>query len=300
MKNLGAALTAAALAPGKEEPERDLSKVKPVSDQEFEIYKRFYAYDRTDLAPKVEAVDESSPYWKRERVTFNAAYGNERVPAYLFIPRNASPPYQAIICVPGAEIIGASSFDQFSLYFYDFLIRSGRAVLFPVFHNTYGERRVGFGGGMSGLRDRVIQLAKDFFRSGDYLETRPDIDHNRLGFLGLSFGADHGLRLLALEKRIKAAVLIGGGLDTSDKWPPEIDPINFVPRVTLPVLMINGRYDSYETEQLPLLRWLGTPAKDKRHAVFDTGHIPARDDIIKETLDWLDRYLGPVNQSGHQ
>jgi len=251
----------------------------------------------------VEAVDESAADWKRERVSFNAAYANERVPAYLFIPRNASPPYQVIICVPGADMFGGPSFDQFSLYFYDFLIRSGRAVLFPVFHNTYGERRVGFGGGMSGLRDRVIQRAKDFFRSVDYLETRPDIDHNRLGFLGLSFGADNGPRLLALEKRIKAGVLIGGGLDASVKFPPEMDPINFVPRVTLPVLMINGRYDFlnlYKTEQLPLLRWLGTPAKDKRHAVFDAGHLPARNDIIKETLDWLDRYLGPVNQSGHQ
>jgi pimeloyl-ACP methyl ester carboxylesterase len=153
---------------------------------------------------------------------------------------------------------------------------------------------------MSGLRDRVIQLAKDFFRSADYLETRPDIDHNRLGFLGLSFGAEHGPRLLALEKRVKVAVLVGGGLGDY-KWPPEINFFNFAPRVTTPVLMINGRYDflsPYETEQLPALRWLGTPAKDKRHAVFDAGHLPARDDIIKETLDWLDRYLGPVNQAG--
>jgi hypothetical protein len=65
--------------------------------------------------------------------------------------------------------------------------------------------------------------------------------------------------------------------------------------------MINGRYDflvDYSPYQLRLFRSLGTPAKDKRHAVFETGHIPARDDVIKETLDWLDRYLGPVNQSG--
>jgi dienelactone hydrolase len=299
MKTVGAAPMTAALAPVKEEPEPDLSKEKPVSDQVFEIYKQFYAYDPTDLAPRMEAVDESAAEWKRERVSFNAAYGNERVPAYLFIPRNVSPPYQTVICVPGADIHYISSFDEVSLSLYDFLIRSGRVVLFPVFHNTYGERHVGHYGGMSGLRDRVIQLTKDFRRSVDYLETRPDIDHNRLGFDGLSWGAEFGIPLLALEKRVKAAVLVGGGL-ASYPFPPEINFVNFAPRITTPLLMINGRYDflmDYSPYQLRLFREVGTPAKDKRHAVFNAGHIPARDDIIKETLDWLDRYLGPVNQS---
>jgi len=45
---------------------------------------------------------------------------------------------------------------------------------------------------------------------------------------------------------------------------------------------------------LPLLRLLGTPAKDKRNALFDTGHVPPRNGIIKETLDWLDLYLSPA------
>jgi len=39
---------------------------------------------------------------------------------------------------------------------------------------------------------------------------------------------------------------------------------------------------------------LATPSKDKRLALFDAGHLPDRNDIIKETLDWLDKYLGPV------
>jgi hypothetical protein len=61
--------------------------------------------------------------------------------------------------------------------------------------------------------------------------------------------------------------------------------------------MINGRSDFFyplETSQEPLYRLLGTPAKDKRRVVFESGHIPPRNELIKETLDWLDRYLGPV------
>jgi hypothetical protein len=51
----------------------------------------------------------------------------------------------------------------------------------------------------------------------------------------------------------------------------------------------------YETSQAPMFRLLGAPEKDKRHVVLDSGHIPPKNEFIKETLDWLDRYLGPVS-----
>ncbi len=64
--------------------------------------------------------------------------------------------------------------------------------------------------------------------------------------------------------------------------------------------MINGRHDfffQYETSQLPMYRWLGTPTEDKRHSVFESGHVPTeRNEVIREILDWLDRYLGAVNR----
>lgn len=100
----------------------------------------------------------------------------------------------------------------------------------------------------------------------------------------------------ALEPRFKASVLQGTGLWT--KWPAEIDLLNFAPRVRVPTLMVNGRDDfeaPYETSQRPLFRWLGPPLEHKKHAVLEGGHAPSRyQDVIKEILDWLDRYLGPV------
>ena len=66
----------------------------------------------------------------------------------------------------------------------------------------------------------TIQRTKDFFRSVDYLESRTDIDHDRLGFYGVSSGVSAAPRLLALEKRIKVAVAIGGGLYPSSLPPP--------------------------------------------------------------------------------
>jgi hypothetical protein len=62
--------------------------------------------------------------------------------------------------------------------------------------------------------------------------------------------------------------------------------------------MINGRDDFImpgDSAQRPLLRLLGAPTLDKRHAVLDGGHIPSdRREVIREVLEWLDRYLGLV------
>jgi hypothetical protein len=58
--------------------------------------------------------------------------------------------------------------------------------------------------------------------------------------------------------------------------------------------MINGRADFFFpiTSQAPLLRRSRHGDKDKKYALFDSGHIPPRHVVIRETLDWLDRYLG--------
>ena len=62
--------------------------------------------------------------------------------------------------------------------------------------------------------------------------------------------------------------------------------------------MLNGQCDPIyppETHQNSVFQLLGTPEKDKRHVLFDCGHSLLRThDAIRETLDWLDRYLGPV------
>lgn len=295
---------------------RDYSKEKPVPDSVFAFYKTLYSYDHTELDPKVEAVDDSSSYWRREKISFRAAYGNERVTAYLFLPRNARPPYATVIFFPGVHAYFEKSSEDLDPQF-DFVVRSGRALLYPIYVGTY-ERRITStsarqtpeevvqpGGaclpvGPKGSRDLVPEWAKDIGRSIDYLETRSDIDSRRLGYMGLSLGAVWGPVMTAVEPRFKASVLVGGGLPF-EKLPSEIEPFNFAPRVKTPTLMVNGQQDfifPVESSQDPLFRTLGVADADKRHVTLDSGHIPPREPLIKESLDWLDRYLGPV-QSSH-
>ena len=68
----------------------------------------------------------------------------------------------------------------------------------------------------------------------------------------------------------------------------------------MPVLMLNGQYDflfPYETAQKPFLELLGTPDEHKKLYVYEGGHSVPNTELIKETLAWLDRYLGPVGQA---
>ena len=40
---------------------------------------------------------------------------------------------------------------------------------------------------------------------------------------------------------------------------------------------------------------LGTLPEQKRHVLYDAGHDLPGPPVVKETLNWFDRYLGPVD-----
>lgn len=283
---------------------RDFDKERPVPDDVFALYKRLYAYDRKELDAVTESIDDASPFWRKERITYDAAYGNERIIAYLYLPKEGAPPYQTVIYFPGSHATERRSSEGLATQSFDFLVKSGRAVLYPVYKSTY-ERSDGFSfytAAMTAIswRDHAILWYKDLARSVDYLEGRPDVDTDRLAYLGSSWGAHQGVLLLALEKRIKTGMLLLGGFPSPPEagWEaPEADHVNFAPRITIPILMLNGRYDyvfPLETSQKPMFGFLGTPAEHKRHLVYDSEHNLPRNEMIKETLSWLDKYLGPV------
>jgi len=101
----------------------------------------------------------------------------------------------------------------------------------------------------------------------------------------VSEGADAGVILTALEPRLKTSVLQGTGI--GEHVAPEIDSLDYAPRVRIPTLMLNGRYD-YETpfapSQRPLFALLGSPAEHKRHAVLEFGHALVIEDAAREIL----------------
>jgi len=285
---------AAAFAPVSR-PVRDYGTEKPVSNDVFEVFRRLYAYDKTPLDAETDSAEESSESFRKERVSYRASYGGERIPAILYLPKNARPPYQAVVWAPGGYAFGMRSIENAPTEYFKFLLRAGRAVLYPVYKGTF-ERRIDGAAGPNATREKTVQFVKDASRSVDFLETRPDIQKAGVAYYGLSSGATMGTLILALEPRFKAGILIGGGM-VGDNVIPEVDLLNFAPRVLAPTLMLNGRYDFVyppDASQVPLFRLLGTPEGQKRHVQFDSGHMPPIQDVMREILDWLERNLGPV------
>ena len=67
--------------------------------------------------------------------------------------------------------------------------------------------------------------------------------------------------------------------------------------MTQPTLMLNGELDFFfppESSQRPMFDLLGTPPEDKKRLTYERGHTVSKPDLIRESLAWLDRYLGPV------
>jgi hypothetical protein len=75
----------------------DLAALKPVGNEVYEAYRHLYDYDPIPLDTRVEETDANDPHWRKERVTVQAAYGGERLPMYVFVPRAYPPPYQAVV-----------------------------------------------------------------------------------------------------------------------------------------------------------------------------------------------------------
>ena len=277
----------------------DVSQEKPIPDEVFQLYRGLYAYDPTDLEAHVEGIDGENSYWRREKVSFAAVYGDERVLGYLYIPKHATPPYQAILYADPGMSNRLPSPQPAQERMFDFLVKSGRAFLLPVLKGQYQRRHATSAAGPNEARDRLIMESKDFRRSIDYLVSRPDVDRDRLGVFGYSRGAILVPILAVGEQRLKAAVLIHAGL-SSNRPLPEADPLNFLPRFRVPTLMGNGRSDfmiPLETSQRPMFRLLGAPEEDKQQIFWDGGHGDVGANfktVVKETLDWFDRYLGPV------
>jgi dienelactone hydrolase len=169
-------------------------------------------------------------------------------------------------------------------------------VVLPIVSGTFDRKWTPEVRARTTTRDRLTIAVKDFMRTVDYLETRPEFDMKKLGYEGLSWGAQWGPIIPAIEKRIRAVVLIGAAYWPT--WPPDWNPLNYAPRITVPVLIQNGKYDyktSVERALQPLLKLFGTPDKDKTLKLYEAGHaVWDRMEQNRDEIDFLDKVFGPA------
>jgi len=184
---------------------------------------------------------------------------------------------------------------------WEFIPKDGRVLIQPIFKSTFNrgdQLKRSTPSESIVYRDHVVAWSREVKRSVDYLLDRGDIDADAIGFFGISWGSRVGPIMLSNEPRFKAAVLHVGGLRFQRSL-PEVDPFHFLPRIQLPVIMINGRYDfyfPYETSQVPFFETLGTEASHKELHVFETSHSLPGNEATKLSLAWFDKYLGPLRR----
>jgi dienelactone hydrolase len=285
-------------------PRRDYTNERPVATPVFEAYRRLFAYDRTPVVASAPTVRDTHPDWRIETVTFPAVYGNETIIAHVFLPKRGTPPFQTIVWVTGSsQYAMKSSQADLEAPLFAAVVRSGRAVVMPIVKGAFERSSDRFTpqtireGAL--WREYAVGYQQDVTRTLDYLETRADVDHDRVGYMGLSRGASLSPLVLSLEPtRVKTAVLMIPGMYLMHPG-PEVDIINFLPHVTQPVLMLSGRFDFLFPEkdaQLPFFNWLGTSSDKKKRVVYDSGHNLPAAESTRETLDWLDKTLGAVKR----
>lgn len=276
----------------------------PVDDATYEIYRDQFGYLKRELNPQVLSSTQKT-YWREEKIHISSPYGEDGMDVLLMLPNDVTPPFQTMIFMPGADSFSTgASLDGYDWNDYEpsvaAILRSGRSVVLPVWDGAF-SRGLRPPEDKEGRREYVRTMAlrwrQDLGSTLDYLQTRDDFDSDRIGFLGVSYGASAPIFMLAVEPRLKTAILVAGGLTWLSAH-PSVQPTNYAPRVTVPVLMLNGRYDlnfPLQTIQQPLFNLLGTDAAHKKHVIYDSGHagFPVRQER-REILSWLDTYLGPV------
>jgi dienelactone hydrolase len=169
------------------------------------------------LSPRTHGRFQPAPGVTAERVTYGTQFGM-RVPAILYLPR----PLPASK-IPAFIVVNGHGGDKYSWYaFYSGVLyaRAGAAVL------TYdptgeGERN---GERKSGTREHdevepPAELAQrlgglmvtDVMQAVSYLAQRPEVDPGRIAAAGYSMGSFVMALAGAIETRLRAAVLVGGG-----------------------------------------------------------------------------------------
>ena len=267
-----------------------------MDDATFRSFSSYYRYDKKPgTAEHVETIE--TPDWTREKLTLAGA-GDDRIIAYLYLPKRSRPPYQCINWAPSGTVIAGRTVAQEAEAILAPQIKSGRAVM-AVVPKYALERAVP---PLPPIGERTPVFSRNFalryiaeFRMGlDYLESREEIDMQRIAHAGFSWGAERSaLVFIAVEPRIKSAILMGAELDPRN-YLPEVNVVNFVPRIKVPTLVLNGKYDEelpFEPNGRALFELLPEP---KRLELVETGHLPSieiRTPIINE---FLDETLGPV------
>jgi len=280
---------------------RDFLNTEDVSDEVFKYYLSQYEYEYSDKNITTENIDTLSNGIVIQKYEMPAGYGDgkEILSGYVFYDKNIKDKYKPIIYFPGSNALHTPKDSNMVEGFPSrviYLIKEGYALIHPIYKSTYSRQdnqRSDYGDMSDQYKEHVIMWGKDYKKSIDYIFTRKDFDSSKLSYYGVSWGGFMGNILLAIDERVKSAVLLVAGLEFQ-KCKKEVDAHYYTRRIKIPTIMLNGKFDQYfpyETSQIPMYKLIDVEEENKKHFIYESGHYVPRNELIKQHLEWLDKYL---------
>jgi len=267
----------------------------------------------------------------RQKVVFDTEPAVS-VPAYVLIPEGnveKKGKMRALLCLHGHgrgkdDVCGIVKDEVERQKFirplnYDYavqFVKRGYFVLAPD-ARCFGERGAdgmtctwAFTSGLLMGKILVGMRVWDAMRAIDYLQSRPEVDRDRVGCVGLSWGGTHTIYTSALDDRVKVAVVSGYFGDFRDvliergccpcQYVPNILKYADLPDIVSliaprPLLIENGKWDPLYTLEVvqreyskveKVYQLLGVPQKVDID-LFDGAHMFSG----KKAFDWIEKWL---------
>jgi cephalosporin-C deacetylase-like acetyl esterase len=266
---------------------------------------KYYEYDRDlPLLDSVRKVTDTTNY-SLSFLTYHSVH-DYRVTGLLSLPSKGEEPFPTIILMHG---LGDSKTVDYVEAGNQYLLEAGYAVLRLDISNHGDRFKYDYdfdviGGYRYWTRDMITQTVFDLRRAVDFIQTRKELDQDRIGYFGVSLGGIIGTIFCGVDERIKVPVIVlaGGNLnlmfgkkalsDSTKDYLSIIDPVNYVSKISpRPLLMINAEND----DVIPPLtsRLLFKAAKNPKEIIWypSKHHDLPVDKAYQQGIQWLDEHL---------
>ncbi len=266
---------------------------------------KYYEYDQElPLLDSVFLMADSSDY-HLYYLKYQSVH-DEVVTGLLTLPREGVQPFPTVILLHG---MGDRKTVDYIEAGNQYLINAGYAVLRLDISNHGDRKKYDYDfdlteGYRYWTRDIITQTVFDLRRAVDFIYTREELDHDRIGFFGISLGGIIGTIFCSVEERIEVPVIVlaGGNLnlmfgrdafsgDTKD-YLSIIDPVNYVAKISpRPLLMINAENDDVVPPITSKL--LYKAAKKPKEIIWHPSkhHDLPIEKAYPEGIQWLKKHL---------
>ena len=279
---------------------RDYSNAQPVDDEVFSALVSQFKPRDSNLQTQAETPLTQIQNTQVVKESIATGYG-ERMNVVTISPeQQATSIKPSIIYFPGLDnLMGTNSAEEALESIWDVLgfivSECGCKIVAPSFSGVYERFDYGAVPPKEVYRqvrmDRIRKWVQETHQVINYLNETDKAGKNQIAFLGVSYGAINTMPILALTEQLKGAILMSGNLPNFYES-SFADAMNYLPRIDMPVLMLNGKYDTIVSSEEALLEkrmeFLGTPDKDKTQIIYEAGHVQFPKHLFeKDVADWL-------------